>query len=461
MTLAVILRHPTSGASFNIGLKLEYKLNISAEYADMLFQMTYWRLKGDTAPSNNIHRLMLAVRSDRSHGLPPPSIGSVLYKLFGLSWTNVTAAIPILGVLTESIIVHELSVEIGSEAIISGFSITAQVTELSIFTNPLLVLQNADLTLSYNDASWAGQLAAQLVIANKYRFQALFVLPTQAGPGTLEFENVDDDFTFGELVNLIDPSIDLRMVPLIGGDTLSTICPDRLSVQFEYINSTLSIVSFDVGLTWEQSLGNISMISNSLVVQWQKEALVSVPSVAGPTGDSIAHNNWTIRWEGAMSPSWHISAGLQLSNIEVSPQTQRRYSVVSGALLNTSADFTAGDLANSLATNSDGSQSTIWQDIMPHNVMSVFTIRRCALNFAMGDESILGVAAEASWGSSGRGIAALIIQKLDSSSFPWAFAFTISAQNFQFSSLLTDSTLASTVDDALVSSSYMITLPVI
>jgi hypothetical protein len=451
MTLAVILRHPTSGASFSIGLKLEYNFNISAEYADMLFQMTYWRLGGDTTPSDNIHRLMLTVRSDPSNSLPPPSIGSMLNKL-GSSWTNVTAAIPILGVLTESIVVHELSVEIGPKAVISGFSITAQVIELSIFINPSLVLQNADLTLSYDGASWAGQIAAQLVIANKYRFQALFILPTQVGPGTLEFENVDDDFTFGELVNLIDPSLDLRMVPLIGGDTLSTIRLDRLSVQFEYISSSLTIVSFNLVLTWPQSLGNISMISNSLVVRWQKKALVSVPSVAGPSGDSIAHNNWTIRWEGAMSPSWHISAGLQLSNIEVSPQTQRRYTVVSGALLNTSGDFTAGDLANSLATNSDGGQSTIWQDIMPNDVTSVFTIRRCALNIAMCDESILGVAAEASWGSSGCGVAALLIQKLDSSSFPWAFAFTISVKNFQFSSLLTDSTLASMIDNALVSS---------
>ncbi|KAA1478240.1 hypothetical protein DENSPDRAFT_662235 [Dentipellis sp. KUC8613] len=254
------------------------------------------------------------------------------------------------------------------------------------------------------------------------------------------------------MVSQIDSAIDLKSVPIVG-DSVATVRLDSGRIQIDVVDNALAITSFEIDLAWgQQAVGQLNTSASHLVIGWQKAALQNVASVAGPAGTATVSNHWTVRWEGIISENWHLSADLQYSNIQVSESAKATdLLVVSGAVLNTAGDLQAGELTNVLTSSAD-KKNTLWQDTLPRNVGSTFTLRQCAINCALGGGTLIGVAAQASWGLNGRGTAALIVQKIENpseTSGRWAFALAIGVQNFRFSDILSDSQLATMVDNAL------------
>ncbi|KAA1478245.1 hypothetical protein DENSPDRAFT_662450 [Dentipellis sp. KUC8613] len=452
VALSVILLQPKT-SPFAVALELDYSLNIAPEYSDIHFRLSYWPNKGTSA-----QRMSVSLLVDPMAALPPPTLDAVLSKFFSKSWQDITAAFPLLGSLTEAISMTEASLEIGKNCTTTAFSIGAKVLDLAVLSQPSLILENADLSLQYSGNVWTGQLTAQLLFANKYRSVATLILPTKHAAGSLEFRNLDEDFTFGKMVSQIDSAIDVTSVPIVGS-SIASVRLDSGRIQLETVNDALTITSFEIDMAWgQQSVAQLNTSASRLIIGWQKTALLNVPSVAGAADTAAVSNHWTVHWEGSISDNWHLSADLQYSNIRLSDDAKNAKGaegtellVVSGAILNIAGDLRAGDLTDVLTSSAD-KQSALWKGTLPQNVGSNFSLRQCALNCALGKNTTVGVAAQASWGQSGRGTAALVVQRVEDSSqtgSPWAFALAIGVQNFRFADILSDSQLAAMVDSAL------------
>lgn len=444
--LTIILLHPTPDGKFSVGLQVDYELNISTGFAAMLFQMSYLPPK-----SRDSADVTIAANVDASSQLPAPPLDSVLTTLFAKNWPNITStSIPMFDSM-KGFAFSGLSVGIGPGPKTNGFSISAQVTEFSILADPSLILQNAHMTLGYQGSWQNGQLDAELVFAKKYIFHALFALPTDSKSAKLEFENINDKFTLNELVTLIKLG-GLTKVPIIDYKILGAICVDHVFIEFHYDKGKLSIASLGARVAWTASLGFVSMLpTSSLLVGWQQDPLASIPSVAGAAGDLVTDNHWTIQWEGPMTRNWHLTADIRLSNIK----SQGTFGIVSGRLLNSSGDITAGDLTNAL-TPDNGKPSTLWNMTVPQNIKQVITLTGCVVNVAVGNVAIFGVVAEVPRGFKGSSTAALVVRPVappgffSSTSVSWSFALAVSIKDFTFTDLLLDSDLSKKVDGALV-----------
>ncbi|KAF8644531.1 hypothetical protein AX16_008407 [Volvariella volvacea WC 439] len=457
--VTVVIQKPRT--NFAVGLQVDYQLVIDASHSRLDLRMAYWPMK---SRSGNSNRLSVSLSTNPTSTLPAPSLSDILNKFTNTSWNDVKEAIPLLGTVTDTISIVDASLDIDNAKRVAGFSITARIQNLTILSQPSLVIEKADVIILYNGSSWSGRLESQILFAGRFNCAVLLSLPCQNTPGALEFRNLSDDFTFGELVKQISSDIDLNTIPIVGGSILSSLRLGYVSIALAYVESKLAITSFGVELTWgNQLIGQLNTFGNRLRVQWQRTPLNNVPSIKGPETTIATGNAWSLQWEGAMSANWHLTATIQYSNIDVE-NTSHKLLVVSGEILNLAGIVQAQDLVNGWTGSSSGGSvtpSTVWQDTIPKNVTPSFTLRRCATNCVpLGEQAAFGIAAEATWGEKGRGTAVIIVQKSlnTQTGSQWGFTVALGVVGFRFTDLVQDSALAKMIDDAIIKASMNVSI---
>ncbi|KAG8769661.1 hypothetical protein FRC12_004823, partial [Ceratobasidium sp. 428] len=452
--VTVALVRPKPRSPFAIGLQLDYALDVEPNRAKLLFQMSYWPIKG----LQNSYRTSVGFRSDDESELPPASIDDVLAKIAGLSWKQVTDSIPALGSVTKAISITQGSLAIDSAKTVSGFSIQARIQDLVLLSSPSLKVEAAGLIVDYNGTSWNGRFASRFLFADKFNCAAEVVLPSVNTTGRISFQNLDDGLTTGELAKAINPSIDLATVPIIGGSFLAHLRLEQAAIEVAYAEGTHFISSFLVGLNWDpHDIGQLKTSYNQLSISWHKGSPARpIPSIEGSgASEEIAGtgSTWEVNWEGILFTDWHLSAILRRSSLKTTGGESKSVTILSGAIVDSAGRIQSGSLVNSFASTPDGSSDSLWSQTVPSHVTSSFELKQCAVSLALGDDiQTFGVGARATWGKAAEGTGLVIVERLKTSvaaKSKWGFAFAISVSNFRFSDFVTNSSLVQAIDDVL------------
>jgi hypothetical protein len=168
---------------------------------------------------------------------------------------------------------------------------------------------------------------------------------------------------------------------------------------------------------------------------------------------------WIVNWEGRLFTDWHLSATLQSLSVSNEKGTSSSVVVLSGSILDLGDAISSDNLVNLLTspatTQSSDASNTLWQQTVPSTVTSSFRLKQCAVNLVLGGNvETFGVGAQVEWGSSGQGFGVITIQKVNpppTTGSPWGFALAVGVSNFRFTDLVADSSLAQSIDNALVS----------
>ncbi|KAG8786456.1 hypothetical protein FRC12_016524 [Ceratobasidium sp. 428] len=420
--------------------------------------MSHWPLKG----VQNSYRTSVGFRSDHESGLPPASINDVLSKLVGRSWKQVTDSIPALGSITKAVSITQGSLAIDGGQV-SGFSIQAQIRDLTILSSPSLKVGAAGLIVDYNGTSWNGRFASSFLFADKYRCAAEVVLPSVNTTGRISFQNLDDGFTIGELAKAINPSVDLATVPISGGNILANLRLEQATIEIVHAEKRHSVSSFLVALTWDScDVGQLKTSSNQLSISWHKGSpawpIRSIEDSGASKESAGTGSTWEVNWEGTLFTKWHLSAILRRLSLKTAEGESKGVVVLSGSIINTTGRIQSGsliDLFTSPSSTSTNSADSLWDQTVPSHITSSFELKQCAVNLVIGDSTeTFGVGARASWGKAGEGTGLVLVERvkdLTENKSDWGFVFAIGVSNFRFSDLLTSSELSQTIDDTLVS----------
>lgn len=408
-------------------------------------------------PNQYTYRTSVSMYADEDSGKPSADIKRVLDRVAGSSWQKVVEIIPVLGTITEAITIKRAFFEVennqGSSSI-SSFALRAHITNLEVFSSPSLIVQEAELGLVYNDLGWNGSVATEILFAKRFQVETYLQLPTKTSPGIFQFTNRDPKFTFQELVTAIDPSLKPADVPIIGPE-LASVVLSHFSLQVVYNDKhALEVSAFDIKLLWgSTSVGNIQTINNRLVISWNKTRILeSGKPEAGNTSTSLS--NWSILWEGQLSPQVFLYANLSL----ITAANDKKQTIISGEIIHIDKPSSAGALVNMLTSNDSTnatSSSNYWETSFPSTTKTEFSLDRCELSISLGEEHIYETAAQFSWGSS-QAMGALILEKKDVKDEPWRFIFALGVKNFHFGDLLSDNGLADTITQYVVSSIFTI-----
>ena len=438
-----------------ISFQLDYPLTVTPQNANLLIQVTCELANVGASDVDSSSVASVRIRQDDASPLPSPTIAVILEKVADSSWRTVTDAIPVLGEVASAIAVTHVYLEVGYNSTrslsVTAFSISAKVDNLSLLANPSIIVNNADLTFSYVGSQWAAEIKTTLLFANKFTCAAELTLPTKTSSGHFRFDNLDGSFTFGELVNSIDATIDLTAVPVVGSDFLATLSLGHLAIDVQRVAGKWKVLSFEVETTWgSQNIGQLRTSSSRLMIRWSN--LSSAIQTSSPTAHA---NAWAVQWDGQLSSSWRLSADLQL--LKVAGESSNRL-VVAGVILNTAGRPQAGVLVDMLTRqNLEVDSSSTWQTTLPTGVNSLFYLTYCRLNMELGDTSFYTITAQATWGTAGQGSAALLVEKVSTQSVSdWSFTLAIGIKNFRFTDVYDDSHLAKAIDDNLVCSFYSV-----
>lgn len=454
MTVTGIITQPRSTATLAVGLQLDFSIPLTGTTANLLLGVSYWPIKPNN--SDPTQRARLSMRIDPESILPAPTINDILGVFGGLSWSDVTAAIPLLQQLTTAISVTCVPVELERAPkggpTIASFSISAPISGLKLL--PKLIVESATLDITYISSSWHARIETTLLFADRYRCHALLILPTKDDAGKFEFSNLDDTFTFGAFVKEIDSTIDIATIPVIGPETLASISLSFFSITAIFVDNALSVTSFAVQINWDtSSIQQLKVSNNRLTINWSRRPFCNTPSIIGQPdlGGGGKENSWRVDWEGLLFDNWILSAGLQYSRITQKSQPSKSELVLAGSILNLAIeDVSASDLTNSLTGDSTG-PSSLWQASVPPD--SYFSLRQLAINCVLGEEQVCGIGAEASWGRGGSGSAVLVVRNIkpvNPKDSHRAFMLAVAVNNFRFGDLTADADLAQIIDNNLV-----------
>jgi hypothetical protein len=120
----------------------------------------------------------------------------------------------------------------------------------------------------------------------------------------------------------------------------------------------------------------------------------------------------------------------------------------------TSLDDIINILTTPVGTGSRSASNIPWRKIVPSTVTSSFRLKQYTVGLELGGNvGTFGIGALVEWGSSSQGSGAVIIQKDNpppTSGHHWDFALAIKASKFRFTDLITERSLAESIDNALV-----------
>lgn len=386
-----------------------------------------------------------AIQIDRSKQLPAPSINKILDKISpGSTWDNLKSAIPMLGDIASTITVTDVEMDLDWEISsstykVARFSINAQITDLQLLSSPAIAIDTASITLIYTGTYWSGRIETEIFFADQYRCSAALLLPTPDEPGSFQFNNLSEDFTLGAFVQEIGQGMDLKQIPIIGSSAIADLRLEYFSLGLGKTSTGTEVTECSVELDWpSQDVGQLPTRNNTLAINWKKTGNSYVPSILAPepTGNLNMSNIWSIQWQGNITNSLYLDATVQRGTFQLighrdepldanedanasSGGADRKEevseTVLFGQIYQQEQQLTDAGALTNLLTGTAEKTSTLWQDNMPKDVNSTFTLQRCAVSIVLGEQDAYAVGAQATWGDEGKGSAVLIVKRLSTS----------------------------------------------
>ncbi|CAE6456285.1 unnamed protein product [Rhizoctonia solani] len=437
---------PNAKSLSTLGMELDFELVIDPNCSNPRFQLSYYPVTGLEDP----FRTNIDLRTDKNVKLDPPTIDQVLQKFKNLYSEKLDESIPILQPILQTTSIAHGSFVINARKV-PGFSLSAQIHDLELIPSPSIKVIAGDLIMDYNGTSWSSRLSGQILFANKFYCTAEVVLPRINAGGGMYLRSLTSDFTWGDLIKEIDSRAELANVPIMGNEDLASLPLDKAVLDIVHTKQGIAISNFELPLSCRfKDIGQMKTFGNRLLIDWREDSLTDTIASATDSETTDPTKSWTVRWEGGLFESWHLSVSLRY--LKANP-TNSIDGVVEllGSISNPRGTIPVNELFDRWSKSSTDSpgQRAVLSDTTPS-----FHLQDCEVHVITGKGAhSFSCNTRVTWGQTGVGSGHLTINRSGGDSpksdLKWRFLLKLSVYDFRFTDLV-DSDIAEQINEALV-----------